>query len=138
MGEISETMRGMGVAQYRVALAVIHEVSRRFKLGECEEISKDIISTPGLCEEEIGLGSIDTSLDATMEDELQMTSGATQMEDTGMINAATTVEKDYTVASASIAVEASTAEQLTEGPSGIVTVPTGMVTVPTEMVTIPT
>ncbi|ETM48154.1 hypothetical protein L914_07267 [Phytophthora nicotianae] len=43
--EITETMAGMGMRQYRTALDVLKEVARRFKRGESEETARQIIST---------------------------------------------------------------------------------------------
>ncbi|ETO77206.1 hypothetical protein F444_07564, partial [Phytophthora nicotianae P1976] len=43
--EITETMAGMGMRQYRTTLDVLKEVARRFKRGESEETARQIIST---------------------------------------------------------------------------------------------
>ncbi|ETP18211.1 hypothetical protein F441_07527 [Phytophthora nicotianae CJ01A1] len=87
--EITETMAGMGMRQYRTALDVLKEVARRFKRGESEETARQIISTvlpPMAAPEDVYGDGFESTIRTTLGVPLEVPLETRRLEDELMVS----------------------------------------------------
>ncbi|ETP46145.1 hypothetical protein F442_07562 [Phytophthora nicotianae P10297] len=87
--EITETMAGMGMCQYRTALDVLKEVARRFKRGESEETARQIISTvlpPMAAPEDVYGDGFESTIRTTLGVPLEVPLETRRLEDELMVS----------------------------------------------------